>query len=76
MASAMNRAALEERLAGIEAKIAGVEQQIDEQRQAIERLERGGQPADHAKYLLAGLELLHKAYSASREALLAGAQES
>jgi hypothetical protein len=72
----MDRTALEERLAGIEAKIAGVQQQIAEQRIAIERLERAGQPADHAKYLLAGLELLDKAYRASREAMVAGAQES
>ena len=72
----MDRTALEERLAGKEARIAGVQQQIAEQRQAIERLERAGQPADHAKYLLAGLELLHKAYRASRKAMLAEAQES
>jgi hypothetical protein len=75
MASGMDRTALEERLAGIDAKIAGVAQQIDEQRQAIERLESAGQPADHAKYLLAGLELLHKAYRAGRDAMLAEAQE-
>src|SRR5262249_51508477 len=66
MAGGMDRAALEERLAGIEAKIAGVQQQIDEQRRAIERLERAGQPADHAKNLLPRLELLHKAYEEER----------
>ena len=64
----MDRAALEQRLRQIEAKIAAVQQQIREQHQVIAKLEGAGRPAEHAKYLLAGLELLHTAY---RKAMLA-----
>ncbi|HEY4855670.1 MAG TPA: hypothetical protein VIH98_03215 [Xanthobacteraceae bacterium] len=67
----MDRAALEQRLRQIEAKIAAVQQQIREQHQVIAKLEGAGRPADHAKYLLAGLELLHTAYRTSRKAMLA-----
>jgi hypothetical protein len=67
----MDRAALAQGLAKMDAKIAGVRQQIGEQREVIVRLENAGQPADHAKYLLAGLELLQTAYEERRKALLA-----
>ena len=67
----MDRAALEQRLAKIEAKIAGVQHQLGEQREVVIRLESAGCPADHAKYLLAGLELLQTAYQDSRIAILA-----
>ena len=68
MESPMDRAALHQRLAEIEAKIVGVKHQIGEQRQVIVKLESVGRP--HAKYLLAGLELLQAAYRESRNAML------
>ena len=45
--------------------------QIGEQREVIVKLESACRPADHAKYLLAGLELLQAAYRDSRDAMLA-----
>ena len=71
MESPMDRAALHQRLAEIEAKIVGVKHQIGEQRQVIVKLESVSRPVDHAKYLLAGLELLQAAYRESRNAMLA-----
>ena len=71
MQSPMDRPALGHRLAEVEAKITGVQHQIGEQRQVIVKLESVGCPADHAKYLLAGLELLQAAYRDSRTAMLA-----
>ena len=71
MASVMDRAALDQRLLQLEAKIAAVQQQIREQQQVIAKLESARRPADHAKYLLAGLELLHTVYRTSRKAMLA-----
>jgi hypothetical protein len=67
----MDRTSLRQRLAEVEAKITGVQHQIGEQRQVIVKLEGAGCPADHAKYLLAGLELLQAAYRDSRTAMLA-----
>jgi hypothetical protein len=65
----MNRASLEHRLAEVEAKILDVETQISEQRAVILKLESVGGPAEHARYLLAGLELLQAAYRDSHYAL-------
>jgi hypothetical protein len=67
----MDRAVLQQRLAKLEAKIVGVQHRIDEQREVIITLESAGRSSDHAKYLLAGLELLQTAYRDSRIAVLA-----
>lgn len=66
----MDRAALQRRLVQIEAKIAGVQHQIGEQREVIVKLESAGDPAQHAKYLLAGLELLQAVHRANLNAIL------
>jgi hypothetical protein len=71
MGSPMDRVVFQQRLAEIEAKIVGVQHQIGEQREVIVKLESARRPADHAKYLLAGLELLLAAYRDSRNAMLA-----
>jgi hypothetical protein len=67
----MDRVVFQQRLAEIEAKIVGVQHRIGEQREVIVKLESARRPADHAKYLLAGLELLQAAYRDSRNAMLA-----
>jgi hypothetical protein len=67
----MDRAALQRRLAQVEAKIAGMQHQIGEQREVIVKLESAGDPAEHAKYLLAGLELLQAVQRANRNAIFA-----
>jgi hypothetical protein len=67
----MDRVVFQQRLTEIEAKIVGVQHQIGEQREVIVKLESARRPADHAKYLLAGLELLQAAYRDSRNAMLA-----
>jgi hypothetical protein len=67
----MDRAALQRRLAQVEAKIADMQHQIGEQREVIVKLESVGGPAEHAKYLLAGLELLQAAQRANRNAIAA-----
>jgi hypothetical protein len=67
----MDRVVFQQRLAEILAKIVGVQHQIGEQREVIVKLESARRPADHAKYLLAGLELLQAAYRDSRNAMLA-----
>ena len=67
----MDGAAIQEYLEEIEAKIAAKQHQIDEQREVIVKLESAGRTADHAKYLLAGLELLQAAYRDSRSGMLA-----
>jgi hypothetical protein len=69
-ADIMDPAAVRQNLLAIEAKIAGGLHQIIEQRAIIARLERDGQPADHAKYLLAGLELLQAAHRDGRDKIL------
>jgi hypothetical protein len=66
-----HRAALQQRLANIEAKVKGVRHRIGEQREVIVKLESAGRPTDHAKYLLAGLELLEAAYRDSRTEIVA-----
>ncbi len=66
----MDRAALEQRLAKIQERIANGLRQIAEQRQVIAELERNGGPVDHAKYLLAGLQLLQAAHRDVRSHLL------
>ena len=64
-------AALRQRLKRMEAKILGVQHQIGEHREVIIKLERTGLPAEHAKYLLAGLELLQAVYRDNRSTMLA-----
>ena len=66
----MDRGVLEERLAQADKQIAGGRRQIAEQREAIALLERTGRPVDHAKYLLAGLQLLQAARREDRSRLL------
>ena len=66
----MDRAVLEQRLAETEEQLANGRHQIAEQREAIALLERGGRPVDHAKYLLAGLQLLQAARREDRNRLL------
>ncbi len=66
----MDRAGLEQRLAKIEERIANGLRQIAQQREVIAEIERNGRPADHAKYLLAGLQLLQAAHRDIRSHLL------
>jgi hypothetical protein len=66
----MDRAALEQSLAESEEQIAGGELRVAQQSAVIADLERSGQPADHAKYLLAGLKLLLAAHRDNRTRLL------
>jgi uncharacterized coiled-coil protein SlyX len=66
----MDPAALQQRLAETEDQIANGERQIAEQRKLVVELDGKGQRAAHAKYLLAGLELLQTARRDSREWLL------
>ena len=66
----MDHAALQQRLAETEDQIANGERQIAEQRKLVVELDGKGQPAAHAKYLLAGLELLQAARQDSRAWLL------
>jgi uncharacterized coiled-coil protein SlyX len=61
---------LERRLVETEERIANGEQQIAQQRKLVAELEGDGREAAHAKYLLAGLELLQTARRDSREWLL------
>jgi len=66
----MDPAALQKRLAETEGQIANGERQIAQQRKLVAELEEDGREAAHAKYLLAGLELLQTARRDSREWLL------
>jgi hypothetical protein len=66
----MDRATLQQRLAKTAEQIASVQCHIARQREIIAELERNGSPADYARYLLAGLELLQAAYQNSRNQLL------
>jgi uncharacterized coiled-coil protein SlyX len=69
--AAMDRSALQQRLAETEERIAHGERQIAEQRKLIAELKRTDpRGASHAKYLLAGLQLLQSDRRASRERLL------
>ena len=66
----MDRSVIQERLAETEERIANGENQIAQQRRLIAELKTNGSPASHAKYLLAGLELLQTARRDSRDWLL------
>ena len=66
----MDRAVLHQRLAETEEQIASGLRHIPRQREVIAELESNGRPADHAKYLLAGFELLQAARRDSRDWLL------
>ena len=66
----MDRVALQQRLAKTTEQIASGHSRIVQQREIIAELERNGRSADHAKYLLAGLELLQAAHQRSRYQLL------
>jgi hypothetical protein len=70
MVRGMDRAALEQCLAEAEKQIAAGDSKIAEQCEAIALLERNGRPADHAKYILAGLQLLQAARQEHRDRLL------
>jgi len=61
---------VQKRLTETEEQIASAECQIALQRKTIAELEGNGHSADHAKYLLAGLELLQAARRDSRDALV------
>ena len=65
-----DRRALRRSLAEAEERLATVERQIANQRALIAKLDADGRDADHAKYLLSGLELLQSARRDSRELLL------
>jgi len=69
-AKAIERAVIQQRLAETDEQIANGENQIAQQRRLIAQLETNGSPASHAKYLLAGLELLQTARRDSRDWLL------
>ncbi len=66
----MDRSGLEKRLAETEEQIANGERQIAQQRKLVAELDADGRDAAHAKYLLAGLELLQSARRDSRDWLL------
>ena len=61
---------LQKRLAETEERIANVERQIAGQRKVVAELDAMGGDAAHARYLLAGLELLRSAQRDSRKWLL------
>jgi hypothetical protein len=65
-----DRTALEQRLAKITEHIANGERHIAQQRDIIAELERSDRPADYARYLLAGLEILQAARQNFRSQLL------
>ncbi len=66
----LDRAALEQSLAETEKQVAGGELRVAQQSAALAELERNRQPADHAKYLVAGLKLLLAAHRDNRKRLL------
>jgi hypothetical protein len=66
----MDRSAIRKRLAETEEQIALGDRQVAQQQGLIVKLEADGQSAAHAKYLLAGLELLQAARRDSRVKLL------
>ena len=66
----VDRSALRQRLAETEEQIGNGERQIAHQRKLVAELDSDGRDAAHAKYLLAGLELLQSARRNSREWLL------
>ena len=66
----MDLSVIQKRLAETEEQIANGEIQIAQQRRLIAQLKTDGSPASHAKYLLAGMELLQAVRRDSREWLL------
>jgi uncharacterized coiled-coil protein SlyX len=70
MTTAMDPSVLQQRLAEAEERIAHVERQIAQQRKIIAELDTKGRDATHARYLLAGLELLLSDRRSRRESLL------
>jgi hypothetical protein len=66
----MDISAIQKRLTEIEEQIDLGRRQVAQQHEVIEKLEADGQSAAHAKYLLAGLELLQAARRDSRDKLL------
>ena len=65
----MDRSAIQKRLAETEERIALGQRQVAQQQELIVKLKADGQSAAHAKYLLAGLELLQAARRDSRDKL-------
>jgi hypothetical protein len=65
-----DRFAIQKRLAETEERIALGQRQVAQQQELIVKLEADGQSAAHAKYLLAGLQLLQAARRDSRDKLL------
>ena len=66
----MDRSAIQKRLAETEERIASGRRQVAQQRELIADLDGNGRSTTHAKYLLAGLELLQAARRDSRDWLL------
>ena len=66
----MDRSAIQKRLAETEERIASGRRQVAQQRELIADLGGNGCSTTHAKYLLAGLELLQAARRDSRDWLL------
>jgi hypothetical protein len=67
---AVDAAVVQQRLEETEKQIASAEHHIAQQRKVIAERESNGDTALHARYLLAGLELLLAARRDSREWLL------
>jgi hypothetical protein len=65
-----DRFTIQKRLAETEERIALGERQVAQQQEVIVKLEADGQSAAHAKYLLAGLELLQAARRDCRDKLM------
>ena len=65
-----DRSAIQKRLAETEERIALGQRQVGQQQELIVKLEADRQSAAHARYLLAGLELLQAARRDSRDKLL------
>jgi hypothetical protein len=65
----MSRSGLQRRLAQTMEQIASGDCRIAQQREIIAQLERNGRLADHARHLLAGLELLQAAHRRSHQLL-------
>ena len=72
----MDPSTLRQRLAEVREKVTTLQRQIAEHRDLIAKLERAGSPTDHAKYLLAGLELLIAAQRDREKELRARAESS
>jgi hypothetical protein len=66
----VDRSEIQKRLGEIEEQIALGDRQVTQQQDLIFKLEADGQSASHAKYLLAGLNLLQAARRDSRDKLL------